>query len=216
MYKNILFDLDGTLTDSGIGIKNAVIYALEKFDIIEPNVEVLNRFIGPPLAESFQSIYGLSEKECHDAILYYREYYSVKGLFENEVYEGIPEILAELKYKGHRVILATSKPKDFSVRILEHFNLLKYFDFIATATLDGIRSEKKDVISYALTETGIKEYKDTVMVGDRKQDILGAKCVGIDSIGVLYGYGNWEELSIAGATHIVETVSALKVLLRVK
>lgn len=209
MYKNILFDLDGTLTDPGIGITGGVAFALDKFGITEKERDKLNRFVGPPLGESFHNFYGIPKEECDNAIKYYREYYSVTGLFENELYEGISELLAELKDKGCKVILATSKPEEFSVKILKHFDLYKFFDFIGAATMDGSRSDKADVIRYAIEECGIDNLCETIMVGDRKHDIIGAKTLGIDSVGVLYGYGDRKEHEAAGATYIVDSVAKL-------
>lgn len=140
------------------------------------------------------------------AIEDYREYFRDKGIFENELYEGIEELLQSLKRAGKKLILATSKPEEFSVRILEHFGIDGYFDFVAAATMDGARSRKADIISFALEQGEITDLSTTIMVGDRKYDILGAAQAGIDSVGVLYGYGNYRELKAAGATYIVEKV----------
>ncbi|MBQ2238796.1 MAG: HAD family hydrolase [Lachnospiraceae bacterium] len=209
MYQVVLFDLDGTLTDPGLGITNSVMYALKKWEIEVGDRSELYRFIGPPLQESFERFFGFSQEKAKQSVEYYREYFREKGLFENEVYEGIKELLETLKTSGCKLILATSKPEEFAIRILEHFQLKQYFDFIGGASMDGVRSKKADVISYALEKAGIEDLSKTVMVGDREHDILGAKEVGIDSIGVLFGYGNYEELKKAGATHIVNTVSEI-------
>ena len=206
MYKYILFDLDGTLTNPEIGITNCVMYALEKFGIKENDRRKLHPFIGPPLTYSFQNFYGLSEEESRQAVAFYRERFSVKGLYENEVYKGVPEMLQSLKQQGKVIILATSKPEKFAVEILKHFDLYQYFDYIAGATLDGSRGEKADVIAYALEISNIKDKSQAVMVGDRNYDILGAKEHGLDSLGVLFGFGDLEELTNAGATYIAETV----------
>ena len=174
----------------------------------------LRPFIGPPLGESFQVYYGLSKEESEQAIKYYRERFSVKGLYENEVYEGVEKMLQDLKESGKKLILATSKPEKFTMLILEHFDLLKYFDFVAGATMDGSRGEKADVIRYALEISGIEDKTEAIMVGDRKFDILGAKENGLASIGVLYGFGDREELTEAGADYIVERAEDIvKVLL---
>ena len=206
MYKYILFDLDGTLTNPELGITNCVMYALEKFGIKENDRKKLHPFIGPPLTYSFQNFYGLSEEESKQAVAFYRERFSVKGLYENEVYVGVPEMLQNLKAQGKKLIIATSKPEEYTIKILKYFDLYKYFDFVAGATMDGSRGEKADIITYALESYNIEDKSQAVMVGDRKYDILGAKENGLDSIGVLYGFGDYEELTNAGATYIAETV----------
>ena len=147
-YKYYLFDLDGTLTDPGIGITNSVMYALEKFDIHVSDRKELYPFIGPPLVDSFEKYFGFDEKQAFQAVEYYREYFREDGIFENAVYEGIPEMLSELKSRDAKVALATSKPYEFSVRILDHFDLHQYFDFVGAATMDGRISRKADVISH--------------------------------------------------------------------
>ncbi len=214
MYQYILFDLDGTLTNSELGITTCVQHALKKFGIEVDDRSKLRPFIGPPLGESFRVYYGLSEEESEQAIRYYRERFSVKGLYENEVYEGVEKTLQTLKDSGKKLIIATSKPEKFTLLILEHFDLLKYFDFVAGATLDGSRGEKADVIRYALEMYGIEDKSEVIMIGDRKFDILGAKENGLASMGVLYGFGDKEELTEAGADCIVETAEDIvKVLL---
>lgn len=207
MYNAILMDLDGTLTDPGIGITNSVIYALAKKNIKVSDRTALYKFIGPPLQDSFSRFYGFSEEECSTAIEDYREYFRDKGIFENELYEGIKELLQSIKTAGKTLVLATSKPEEFAVRILKYFNIDSYFDFVAGATMDGSLNKKADVINCALEKSGIQDLSRTIMVGDRKYDILGAKQAGVDSIGVLYGYGNYRELKDAGATYIAENVS---------
>lgn len=206
MYKYILFDLDGTLTNPEIGITNCVMYALEKFGIKVEDRKELHPFIGPPLSYSFQTYYGLSEEDSELAIKYYRERFSVKGLYENEVYNGVEKVLQQLKESGKTLIIATSKPEEFTLKILEHFDLLKYFDFVAGATMDGSRGEKADVIRYALEISGIEDKSEAIMIGDRKYDILGAKENGLESIGVLFGFGDHKELAEAGANYIAESV----------
>jgi phosphoglycolate phosphatase len=206
MYQYILFDLDGTLTNPEIGITSSVMYALEKFGVKVEDRKELHPFIGPPLSYSFQTYYGLSEADSELAIKYYRERFSVKGLYENEVYEGVEKLLQRLKESGKKLIIATSKPEEFTLKILEHFDLLKYFDYVAGATMDGSRGEKADVIRYAIEISGIQDRSQAIMIGDRKYDILGAKENGLDSIGVLFGFGDREELSEAGANYIAENV----------
>ncbi len=205
MYDTVLFDLDGTLTDPGQGITNSVAYALEKFGIEVKDKRELYKFIGPPLHESFRKYYGFSDKEAETAIVYYREYFRDTGIFENKVYDGIESLLNEIKLSGRKIILATSKPEEFAKRILVHFGLDKFFDFVAGATMDTSRSKKGDVIAYAIKESGCSP-ENTVMIGDRLHDIFGAKENGLDSIGVLFGYGSRKELENAGADYIAETV----------
>ncbi|MBQ8519550.1 MAG: HAD family hydrolase [Agathobacter sp.] len=206
MYKYVLFDLDGTLTNPEIGITNCVMYALEKFNIKVEDRKELHPFIGPPLTYSFQTYYGLSEEESERAVKYYRERFSVKGLYENEVYNGVEKLLRQLREGGKVIVLATSKPEEYAIKILKYFDLYKYFDYVAGATMDGSRGEKADVITYALEISGIEDKRQAIMVGDRNYDILGAKENGLDSIGVLFGFGDYEELTKAGATYIVEDV----------
>lgn len=214
MYKYIFFDLDGTLTDSKDGIVNSICYALEKFNIKVEERSSLYAFLGPPLKESFMKYYGFDADKADRAVDVYREYFSVKGLFENKVYEGIKELLEELRSSGRKLAVATSKPELFTKRILEHFDMMKYFDFVAGATMNEERTKKGDVIKYALESLNITDKSQVLMVGDRHHDIDGACENSIESAGVLYGYGNRKELESAGATYIVETVSQLKELLR--
>ena len=201
-YKYILFDLDGTITDSALGITNSVKYALIKSGAEIPPYETLCKFIGPPLLDGFRDICGFETEKAKAAVKYYREYYETTGLFENEVYGGIPELLDKLKKAGKTVILATSKPEKFAKIILEHFNLSRYFDFAAGATLDETRSNKDTVIAYALSECNITDKSRAIMVGDRHHDIDGARINGISSVGVLYGFGDRKELETAGADFI--------------
>ena len=209
MYRTVLFDLDGTLTDPGLGITNSVMYALNKFNIKVEDRTLLYKFIGPPLRESYKKYYHLSDEEITCAVTYYREYFSEKGIYENELYDGIAEVLKQIKDSGRKVILATSKPEEFAVEILRYFQIDQYFDFVAAATMDGIRNSKADVIAYALESCKITDLQSTVMIGDREYDIHGAKECGLDSIGVLYGYGSREELQSAGATYVVESVGEI-------
>ncbi len=208
-FKYCLFDLDGTLTDPAIGITNSVMHALEKYDIHVGDRSELYPFIGPPLDYSFKTFYGFTDEQAVQAIKYYREYFSVTGLFENSVYEGIPEMLEELKDKGVKIALATSKPYEFSIKILKHFDLYKYFDFFGAATMDGCISKKEDVISTLLDEMGVQNKDEILMVGDRHHDIDGAKANGLKSAGVLWGYGSAEELEQAGADYVLASSSEL-------
>lgn len=208
-YKYILFDLDGTLTDPAVGITKSVAYALEKFGIEVSDITQLNHFIGPPLLDSFMECYGFDKEKAQTAIDYYRERFRVKGLYENVVYDGIPEMLRKLKDSDKKLILATSKPEPFAKEILRHFGLEEYFDYAAGSNFDGTRTAKAEVIDYALEAAGVTDKTTAVMIGDREHDIIGAKKTGLDSVGVLYGYGSRHELETAGATHIAETVDEL-------
>lgn len=205
MFDTVLFDLDGTLTNPGKGITNSVAYSLKKFGIEVEDKNELYKFIGPPLYESFMKYYGFSKEKAETAVSYFREYFRDTGIFENEVYEGIENLLNELRSSGRKIILATSKPEEFAKRILAHFGLDKYFDFAAGATMDSSRVKKGDVIAYALSESGCSP-DNAVMIGDKMHDIQGAKENGLASIGVLFGYGSREELENAGADFIAETV----------
>ncbi len=211
--KNVLFDLDGTLTDPAEGITNALMHAQRRLGMAVSPREELFVFIGPPLIETFMSEWGLSRAESEQALVYYREHFGVKGLFENVPYPGIGDCLAQLKAAGLRLFVATSKPEPLSLRILEHFDLLKYFEAVAGSTMDEQRTKKGQVIAYAL-ETYHLDPAETVMVGDRKHDVIGARENGLPCIGVLYGYGSREELTDAGAAALAEDLEALTALLR--
>ena len=208
-FKYCLFDLDGTLTDPAIGITNSVMHALEKYDIHVSDRSELYPFIGPPLDYSFKTFYGFSDEQAVEAIKYYREYFSVTGLFENKVYDGILEMLEGLKEKQVKIALATSKPYEFSIKILKHFDLYKYCDFFGAATMDGRISKKEDVISHLLEEMGAESKDEILMVGDRYHDIDGAKANDLKSAGVLWGYGSKEELQNAGAEYILAEPSEI-------
>ena len=208
--RNILFDLDGTLTDPGTGITRSVQYALQYYGIEETRREVLEAFIGPPLKEQFMKYYGFSPRQASEAIDHYREYFQETGIFENQVYPGIRQMLKALKDDGRILWVATSKPEPFAQRILEHFDLDGYFSCVAGASMDETRVKKGEVIAYAIERMGAERRADLVMVGDREHDILGAAENGMDSIGVLYGYGSREELEQAGAGRIAKTVWELE------
>lgn len=206
MYDYVLFDLDGTLTDPGLGITNSVAYALKRWNIDVADRTSLYKFIGPPLQDSFAKYYGFSQEEALHAVDVYREYFREKGLYENEVYPGVEDMLKTLRNQGKTLIVATSKPEAFAIKILKHFKLDGYFTLIAGATMDSSRSKKGDVIAYALKEAGVADKSRAVMVGDREHDIFGAQENGLDSIGVLFGYGDREEMEKAEATYIAPTV----------
>lgn len=203
MYRYLLFDLDGTLTDPGVGITNSVMYALSKFGITVTDRRELYPFIGPPLLDSFRDFYGLDGERGQQALAYYRAYFRPHGIYENEVYPGIPETLAALRARGKTLILATAKPEEFAREILRHFDLARYFDLIFGATMDERRNRKTDVIAEALGAAGITDRSAALMIGDRAQDVDGARENGIAALGVLYGYGDRAELS--AARYLAET-----------
>jgi phosphoglycolate phosphatase len=209
LMKYILMDLDGTITNPKVGITKSVQYALKALNIIVEDLDSLCRHIGPPLKSSFMEFYGFADKEADIAVTKFREYFEETGIYENEVYDGMEELLSKLKASGKTIIVATSKPELSARKILEHFHLDKYFDDICGANFDDTRSKKEEVIRYALDKNGITDYSHVVMVGDRKYDIEGAKLVGLSSVGVLFGFGSREEMKEAGADQISETVEDL-------
>lgn len=208
--KTILFDLDGTLTDSGEGIINCAALALEYFGLPVPDRETMRVFVGPPLHETFVK-FGIPEDQADKAVEVYRSRYTTVGKFENTPYPGIHDLLKTLKSHGHRLLVATSKPEALSVEIMEKFELAQYFDRICGASLDRSRSSKEDVIAYLLEQNGTAE--NMLMVGDTKFDVLGAKYHGIPAIGVSWGYGSIEEMQQAGAKAIVYSMDELLKLL---
>lgn len=208
-YDVILFDLDGTLTDPVLGITTCVQKALEHFDIHVEDRNQLTPYIGPPLLDGFQNFHGLSKEQAEEAIAIYRERFSTVGLFENEMYEGIDVLLDKLKQQGKVLAVATSKPEPFAIRILEHFGLDGYFDEICGAELStGGRNSKEAVLRHALAALRVDDLSTAVLVGDRKYDVEGAAAVGIDSIGVLYGYGSRDEFDNAAA--VAQSVAELE------
>jgi len=213
-FRTILFDLDGTLTDPGEGITNSVMHALRRYGFPVPEREALYPFIGPPLDESFMKYFHMTREQALDAIEVYREYFSQKGLLENRVYDGVEALLQNLKASGKHLMVATSKPEVFSVQILEHFGLAKYFDVISGAMLHPPKGYgKADVIRETLNRANITDISGVVMVGDRRHDVEGAHKIGIPAIGVLYGYGNREEHQSCNADYIAETIEELNKLL---
>lgn len=210
--QTILFDLDGTLTDPAEGITKSVAYALEAFGICVEDRARLYPFIGPPLSESFRDFYGFSPEQAQQAIAKYREYFAEQGIFENVPYPGVHQALAALKAGGKRLLVATSKPTVYARRILEHFDLLPYFDFVGGSDMEGKRGKKGQVIACTLGEAGVTDPGQAWMVGDRMHDVLGARENGLECAGVLYGYGSREELQQAGAALLLETVEDLKLL----
>ncbi len=202
--KYILFDLDGTISDNSAGIIGGVKHALEYYGLEIPDDKTLNCFIGPPLTDAFEKYCGFTPETSPDAVAKYREYFRETGIFQNEMYDGMTEVFTELKNSGKKLFIATSKPEEFANQIAKHFGIDGFFTFIGGATFDGTRGRKSDVIKYVIDKFGLDK-KCTVMIGDRNHDILGAKEAGIDSIGVLYGFGDKRELEEAGADEIAET-----------
>lgn len=209
MFDYLFFDLDGTLTDPAQGITNSFIHALKYFGIEIPTYEKLCTFIGPPLVDTFKTQFGFDDEKAALGVKKYREYFAEKGLLENYVYDGIPELLSTLKTNGHKLVVATSKPEEYSIRILEHFDLAKFFEHICGSNMNETRSKKDEVIAYAIETCHIKDKSNILMIGDRMHDIIGAQKNNIKSCGVLYGYGNLEELQNAGADYIVKSVNDL-------
>lgn len=219
MFDYILFDLDGTLTDPKLGITRSVQYALRALGIEEPSLDKLEPFIGPPLADSFREFYGLEEKQVVTAVAKYRERFSDQGIYENEIYPGTVRMLASLRAGGKKLAIASSKPTPFVERILDHFEIRAYFDYIIGSNMDGTRGKKEEVVEEALRQmlpagmTPAEKKAGVAMVGDRRFDIEGAREHGITSVGVSFGYAPEGELEQAGADHIVDTVEALEKLL---
>ena len=211
MFTHIFFDLDGTLTDPALGITNSFIHALKFYGMEIPSYEELCKLIGPPLPYSFETTFGFDHDKAMQAVAKYREYFSTKGLFENKVYEGISELLQTLKEQGKHLLVATSKPEEYSIKIIDHFGLSRYFDFVCGSLMDESRSKKAEVIAYALERCGLGQgdKEKVLMVGDRFHDIEGAKANGLKSCGVLFGYGARQELEEAGADYIVKSVNEL-------
>ena len=208
-YKYILFDLDGTLTDPKEGITKSFQYALRHFGI-EEDLANLEKFIGPPLHDSFRDDYNFSEEEVEEAVTKFREYFAQNGIFENKIFSGVKEVLEYLHSNNKRILLATSKPTIFAEKILKHFEIDKYFEYIGGSNLDGSRSEKNEVINHVLEVCKVSSMEDVIMIGDRKYDVIGAKKIGVDSIGVLYGYGDLEELQEVNPTYIIKNIEELK------
>ena len=216
MNQYLLFDLDGTLTDPKIGITTCVQYALSFLGIEEPDLNKLEPFIGPPLKDSFMEFYALDEEAAEKGIEKYRERFKDIGIFENKVYPGIRRMLRRCKGKGATLAVASSKPEVYVKRILEYFHLAQYFDVIVGSELDGRRTAKEEVVQEALHRLfpeGDIDYDNTVMIGDRKFDIIGARDNKLVGVGVAYGYGSMEELKAARADYIVRSVRELEELL---
>lgn len=208
-YQYLLFDLDGTLTDPAEGIFNSVYHALARMGRERPPLEKMPAFIGPPLVEGFSAMCGMSYAEAELARDLFREYYPERGIFECRMYDGVPAMLAALKDAGFSLVLATSKPEIFARRILDHFDLARYFTYAAGSLLDESRSQKAEVITYALDTLGISNPSACLMIGDRRYDVQGGRACGMDALGVLWGHGSEEELRAAGACALASSPAEL-------
>jgi len=211
-FKHIFFDLDGTLTESAPGIISSVRYSLEKFDIKDQTDAQLQRFIGPPLTVSYQDYYNFSLEDAFKAMGFYREYYAVKGIFENALYDGIPEMLKVLKEKGYQLYIATSKPEVYMKKIIAHFGIDSYFADVSGGDLEEKHNEKWMIVDTLIQRNNLKnavENGEVLMIGDRKHDILGARKNNIPTCGVLWGYGSLEEFEEFNADFVSEKVTDL-------
>ncbi len=208
-YSTILFDLDGTLTDPFEGITKSVRYAAEHFGFIEPDLENLRHFIGPPLREELRDTYNLTEEQSFEAIQKYRERFSTIGIFENKLFCGVPELLSELKQNGATLAIASSKPRVYVEKILAHFDILKYFDLVVGSEMDGTRTNKSECVAHALKLLGNADLKHTVMIGDRHHDAHGALDSKIDFIAVSYGFSEDGEFDSLPHIAIADSVSEL-------
>lgn len=206
MYKHVFFDLDGTITEPEEGIINGVLFSLSKFGITVEDRTTLYPYIGPPLRDSFRDYHGLSEEDTEQAILYYREYYSTKGIYQNDIMPGMEQAFQTLRQHGCHLYVATSKPELYAKQILQHLKLDGYFDIIAGSTFDKARDTKAAVIEYLITGIAADQVKpsadEMIMVGDRKFDVIGARAFGIDTIGVLFGYGSKEEFEACDCRYV--------------
>ena len=210
-YEVIAFDLDGTLSDPARGLIQGFVYCFKKLGLPYENEETLRKYIGPSLYEEWQDDFGFTPEEANDAIEVFREYYNIYGWWDNDLYDGIPEMLSELKRAGKKVVLATSKPLDTAKKILELFGLSQYFDFVGGA-VSHQNDQKWQVLNWSLSSVGVdlnnpEDLAKCILVGDRKYDAEGAKICGIDSMGVMYGHGTEEEIFESGFTHVAKTVS---------
>ena len=210
MYKAIMFDLDGTLTESGEGITKSVQYALEKIGRPEPDLEKLKVFVGPPLLDQFMKYADTDEETARQAVAFYRERYGVTGIYENSVYPGIPELLEELRRKGYLLAVASSKPENYVNQVLDYFHLSGYFDVIVGSEMNGNRTRKAQVIEETLERLKLSGHRNQVlMVGDKEHDVLGAREAGVSCVAVSYGYGTMEELEAAEPLKIVSSAEEL-------
>lgn len=207
-YQNVLFDLDGTLTDPREGITRSIQFGLSKMGIDEPDLSKLEHFIGPPLLQQFMASYGFDEARAWEAMGYYRERFAVTGLYENEVFEGVTPLLEELVAQGRQLFIATSKPHIYAREIARHFDFARHFKVIYGSELDGTRTNKVELIAHLMREEGL-DPATTLMIGDRKHDLIGARSNGLDSAAVGYGFGSFEELNAEAPTWHFETLAEM-------
>jgi len=207
-YQNVLFDLDGTLTDPREGITRSIQFSLSKMGIDEPDLSRLEHFIGPPLLQAFMATYGFDEARAWEAVGFYRERFAVTGLYENEVFEGVTPLLEELVGQGRQLFIATSKPQVYAREIARHFDFAKHYKVIYGSELDGTRTNKVELIAHLMSEQGL-EPAHTLMIGDRKHDLIGARDNGMDAAAVGYGFGSFEELNSFAPKYHFETLAEL-------
>ncbi|MBX8473824.1 HAD family hydrolase [Pseudomonas cichorii] len=207
-YQNILFDLDGTLTDPRLGITRSIQFALAKLGIDEPDITRLEHFIGPPLLQAFMQFYDMDEARAWEAVGFYRERFKVTGLYENQVFDGVPELLEALASQGRTLYIATSKPWVFAHEIARHFDFAKYFKVIYGSELDGTRTDKVELIAHLLEHEGL-DPSQTLMIGDRKHDLIGGLRNGLDVAAVGYGFGSHEELTAQTPTYHFATMAEM-------
>ena len=207
-YQNVLFDLDGTLTDPREGITRSIQYGLSKMGIDEPDLTQLEHFIGPPLLQAFMATYGFDEAKAWEAMGFYRERFAVTGLYENEVFEGVTPLLETLVGQGRQLFIATSKPQIYAREIARHFDFAKHFKVIYGSELDGTRTNKVELIRHLMAEQGLNP-AHTLMIGDRKHDLIGARDNGLDAAAVGYGFGSFEELSSFAPKYHFQTLTEL-------
>ncbi|MCV4284799.1 HAD family hydrolase [Pseudomonas capsici] len=207
-YQNILFDLDGTLTDPRLGITRSIQFALAKLGIDEPDITRLEHFIGPPLLQAFMQFYDMDEARAWEAVGFYRERFKVTGLYENQVFDGVPELLEALAGQGRTLYIATSKPWVFAHEIARHFDFAKYFKVIYGSELDGTRTDKVELIAYLLEQERL-DPSQTLMIGDRKHDLIGGLRNGLDVAAVGYGFGSHEELTAQTPTYHFATMAEM-------
>lgn len=212
MKKYIFFDLDGTLTDPMEGICKSAARGLAHFGI-EKDYRELTYFIGPPLMDTYRERFHFTDEQAKEAVKVFREYFVPKGIYENQIYPGIAQMLERLEQAGKYIVMATSKPEPMARTVLEHFGIRRYIRLLAGSTMDETRTRKADVLRYAVSQLGISDLSEAVMVGDRCYDAAGAREVGMECVGVLYGYGSAEELTEAGADYLAESVEQLEELL---
>ncbi|MEB0039157.1 MULTISPECIES: HAD family hydrolase [unclassified Pseudomonas] len=207
-YQTILFDLDGTLTDPRLGITRSIQFALGRLGIDEPDLSKLEHFIGPPLLQAFMQFYGFDEAKAWEAVGFYRERFRVTGLYENRVFDGVVELLETLASQDRQLYIATSKPSEFAREIARHFDFAKHFKVIYGSEFDGTRTDKVELIGYLMSEERL-DPKQTLMIGDRKHDLIGGKRNGLDVAAVGYGFGSHEELTAELPTYHFATLAEL-------